>query len=146
MFQVMSNNSIREPNWERLTIGKEKIGMDGMKSTVMSRREKIQDMRIIIRNIGSGKFSNCCDSCTVYLNNPMFYSLHNRGRHNLSSNYTNNWCNQDKPITLRPNCSGGHRTYIKKSCRVLWSSEWRWCDSHWTKNPSRIGCDTPTYL
>ena len=28
MFQVMSNNSIREPNWERLTIGKKKIGMD----------------------------------------------------------------------------------------------------------------------
>merc|ERR1719228_141933 len=39
------------------------------------------------------RFSNYCDPCTNYLNNPMFHSLHSRGRH---SNYSNYWPHQDK--------------------------------------------------
>lgn len=66
---------------------------------------------------GRPRYTNyCSDPCTDYLNNPMFHSLHSRGRYSNYSSYSSYWPHADKTITLRP------ANVIKRprpSCRVL---------------------------
>ena len=121
-FQVVSENSNDDSQEERLMIGRGKAGMERQRIVVSGRRGKIREG--IEEGFGrksNGKISNYYDPCTDYLNNPMFHSLHNRGRHNNYynySNYSNLWTPQDKTITLRPN-SGSRRSFNKAPCRVL---------------------------
>jgi len=70
------------------------------------------------RSGNNNRFSNYCDPCTDYLNNPMFHSLHMRGRYNNYSNYSNYWSAMDKTITLRPN-GEKRKSNLRTSCRVL---------------------------
>jgi len=66
----------------------------------------------------SGHYTNTyCDPCTDYLNNPMFHSLHSRGRYSNYSSYTGYWTHQDKTITLRP--SSVIKRNSRPGCRVL---------------------------
>ena len=70
------------------------------------------------QGIRSNRFSNYCDPCTDYLNNPMFHSLHTRGRYSNYSTYSTYWPQQEKTITLRPS-SAGRRSSARTPCRVL---------------------------
>jgi len=70
------------------------------------------------QGIRRDRFTNYCDPCTDYLNNPMFHSLHTRGRYSNYSTYSTYWPQQEKTITLRPS-SAGRRSSARTPCRVL---------------------------
>jgi len=72
-----------------------------------------------VNNKVARRFTNYCDPCTDYLNNPMFNSLHQRGRY---SNYSSYWPEREKTITLKPiivkrNTAKG--IAIRNACKVL---------------------------
>jgi len=128
--KVISSNS-QERQQESLSIGRRKPAVDFQNKFKLNSSDfdKVKtSASVMLRGRPANKraspghrtnrFSNYCDPCTDYLNNPMFHTLHTRGRYSNYSNYSTYWPQQEKTITLRPS-SAGRRSNAKTPCRVL---------------------------
>jgi len=129
--KVISNTNSQERQQESLIIGRRKPAVDFQNKFKLNSSDfdKVKTSASVMLRGRTGnkrnspghrtnRFSNYCDPCTDYLNNPMFHSLHTRGRYSNYSNYSTYWPQQEKTITLRPS-SASRRSNAKTPCRVL---------------------------